>query len=235
MASLGEVAAVVAAACDKASQSKDALDSAEQNVQDALVLFVHATEGDGTGEAEVVSENLREVLKGCKDLWQALNAGMRHAQAVLDSLVGIGSGRSATAAQTPVRQPTRVRDALAALPVRSRTNRRTDGMVLGRGGAHDRRTVSGRDEDFGQAADTLRGLGLAPARGDLWAAEHVEVKAAVHLRRHGADVETLVVNNQPCDTGPWSCDTLLPQVLRPGQRLIVHWPGGTKHYRGKAP
>ncbi|WP_372448535.1 DddA-like double-stranded DNA deaminase toxin [Saccharothrix coeruleofusca] len=51
-------------------------------------------------------------------------------------------------------------------------------------------------------------------------------------RPPGADA-TLAVNNRPCDVGPLSCVRIVPRVLRPGQSLTVHWPGGVKTYTGK--
>jgi hypothetical protein len=33
--------------------------------------------------------------------------------------------------------------------------------------------------------------------------------------------------------GRWSCDRLLSRILKPGQTVTIHWPGGEQTYRGK--
>ncbi|MGX7824271.1 DddA-like double-stranded DNA deaminase toxin [Actinokineospora sp. 24-640] len=80
----------------------------------------------------------------------------------------------------------------------------------------------------------LRTLGIAPARGKLWAATHVEVKLTVRLRAAWTRHVTLALNNVPCSAGRWSCDVLLPQILKPGQAITIYWPGGKRTYHGKA-
>jgi hypothetical protein len=46
--------------------------------------------------------------------------------------------------------------------------------------------------------------------------DHVEVKVAVELRHLPVRDVTMVVNNRPCNEGMWSCDDLLPSILRLG-------------------
>jgi hypothetical protein len=62
---------------------------------------------------------------------------------------------------------------------------------------------------------------------------HVEIKLAAALRRLAVNAVTLAVNNAPCDDGRWSCERLLPRILKPGQSVTIHWPGGQQTYRGK--
>ena len=237
MTSLNEVITAVATACDKASECKDALGNASDFAEDCQAILGSVLDGDTTGDKDMVLASFQDVIDGVKDLWKVLGLGMDHAQAVLDQLQGIDRRSSSPAppsVATPVPTPgSRVREVLEELPDRSSANRKTNGVLLGREGQPDQPMVSGRDADHVEITTELRRLGLAPARGTLWAAEHVEVKMAVHLRHGGGNDETLIVNNPPCDTGEWSCDTLLPQVLRPGQRLTVHWPGDSKTYTGK--
>lgn len=93
--------------------------------------------------------------------------------------------------------------------------------------------ANGRDEMAKVAGEVLRGLGIAPPRGELMTADHVEVKVAASLRGLTTENIILAVNNTPCSDGRWSCDTLLPRILRPGQRITVYWPDGKRIYRGK--
>jgi hypothetical protein len=118
---------------------------------------------------------------------------------------------------------------LAKLPARE--NGKTSGIWVGEDGV-ERPLVSG-EHDWQQARGVLAELGIGPARGTLWVASHVEVKLAAALRTLSAMRVTLAVNNVPCDEGRWSCDRLLPRILKPGQTVTIHWPGGQRTYRGK--
>ncbi|WP_433688044.1 DddA-like double-stranded DNA deaminase toxin [Micromonospora carbonacea] len=65
--------------------------------------------------------------------------------------------------------------------------------------------------------------------------DHVESKAAAHLRRAGGGEADLAIDNTVCGTSdrdqayPWTCDKILPAILPAGSRLRV-WvtrDGGT--------
>ncbi|WP_406602091.1 DddA-like double-stranded DNA deaminase toxin [Lentzea kristufekii] len=108
---------------------------------------------------------------------------------------------------------------------------KTSGIWVDENGVeHD--IVSGA-HDWQQARDVLAELRIGPARGTLWVAAHVEVKLAAALRGLAAKHVTLAVNNEPCNEGRWSCDRLLSRILKPGQTVTIHWPGGEQTYRGK--
>lgn len=130
-------------------------------------------------------------------------------------------------------EPQRVDELLKALPVRDDPGGKTTGYWVDQTGRVHGPVTSGRGELREQAVAGLRRLGLAPARGTLTVADHVEVQVAVQVREAGGTDATLAVNNRPCDFGPLSCDRVVPRVLRPGQRLTVYWPGGVKTYTGK--
>lgn len=55
--------------------------------------------------------------------------------------------------------------------------------------------------------------------------DHVESKAAAHLRRTGATEADLAIDNTVCGTNdrdrsyPWTCDRILPAILPSGSRL----------------
>ncbi|MFI6163477.1 Imm1 family immunity protein [Micromonospora haikouensis] len=57
--------------------------------------------------------------------------------------------------------------------------------------------------------------------------EHVESKAAAHLRRAGGGEADLAIDNTVCGTNdrdqayPWTCDNILPAILPAGSRLRV--------------
>jgi hypothetical protein len=80
VASLGEVAEKVSAACDRASKCKDALALAQDLTEDAQAVFAMALEGDTTGDKDKVLAVFAEVVTGINDLWIALDKGMGHAQ-----------------------------------------------------------------------------------------------------------------------------------------------------------
>jgi hypothetical protein len=127
----------------------------------------------------------------------------------------------------------RAADLLAALPVRDENNRKTVGRWIDEDGQEHGPLVSGRTGGYKEAVEQLRVLGIGPGRGDLWVAAHVEVKLAVQMRQTEARAITLAVNNVPCFEGQWSCDRLLPQILKSGQSIAIHWPGGKRVYRGR--
>lgn len=125
-----------------------------------------------------------------------------------------------------------VNEIMKKLPERSDTNRKTSGRWVDSSGQEQGPLHSGRDEDSRRAAELLRKLGIGPARGTLLSTEHVEVKLAARLRDGGSGHVSVVINNTPCG-GRYSCDRLLPQILKLGQAVTLHWPGGKKTYDGK--
>jgi hypothetical protein len=130
----------------------------------------------------------------------------------------------------------RAADLLAKLPVRNESHRKTSGYWIDDNGTEHGPLVSGRGDGYREANEVLRALGIGPERGELWTAAHVEVKLAARLRRANAQHVTLAVNKKPCDEDVWSCDELLPQILKPDQQLTVYWPdGGKRTYRGRRP
>ncbi|WNV82290.1 DddA-like double-stranded DNA deaminase toxin [Umezawaea sp. Da 62-37] len=146
----------------------------------------------------------------------------------------VGPRRSDIAESTgPTPMPERMGELLEALPARDDPGGKTSGYWVDRTGRVRGPVQSGRGELRERATEELRRLGLAPARGTLTVADHVEVQVAVQVRQaDGADA-TLAVNNRPCDFGPLSCDRVVPRVLRPGQSLTVYWPEGVKTYTGR--
>ncbi|PSL55183.1 nucleic acid/nucleotide deaminase of polymorphic system toxin [Saccharothrix carnea] len=221
----------------------DALDLAE----DAKALIELAATGSGQDEFLQVVARFDEVVNGIGELQKLLTTIQQTATAAASRLEGAAAPQTVTpqpkqtepnqpAAAQPdsPKPPDRVRELLSKLPVRDSSNQKTHGYWLdGQGNAHGP-LPSGRDELSEAATAELRRLGIAPSRGALMTADHVEVKLAVSLRASPEQEVTVVINNDPCARGPFSCDRLLPRILRPNQVVTVYWPGGVKTYRGRA-
>ncbi|MGQ0838041.1 DddA-like double-stranded DNA deaminase toxin [Actinokineospora sp.] len=129
----------------------------------------------------------------------------------------------------------RAADLLAKLPKRTKPGDKTSGYWMDEDGKEYGPLVSGEDEDYWRALEELRSLRIGPQRGAMWAVAHVEVKFAVRLRGSDRKRIRLVINNAPCFQGRFSCDRLLPQILRPDQEVTVYWPEGKRTYRGRRP
>ncbi|MFI9811547.1 DddA-like double-stranded DNA deaminase toxin [Saccharothrix variisporea] len=244
MASIGAVVAALKAAVEQLpfAALADALDLA----QDAKVLIEQAAAGTGRDEFSQVLDSLDKVVEGITHLQGRLTAIQRTTTAAINRMEGHGDTRtvapqpnqpgsgSAVAGPSGDELPVQVKRLLGVLPQRDERNQKTQGFWVDERG-HERGPVtSGQDHLSTQATAELRRLGVAPPRGMLMTADHVEVKVAVQLRGLPDRAVMLVVNNEPCARGPFSCDRLLPRILRPGQTVTVYWPGGVKTYRGRA-
>lgn len=84
MATLGEVAESLAAACEKAADGRAALERAEQLAEDARALFAVALEGSTASDKGAVLDGLAETVKDIKALWKVLDDGIDAAEALLD-------------------------------------------------------------------------------------------------------------------------------------------------------
>ncbi|MFC8845797.1 MULTISPECIES: DUF6244 family protein [unclassified Micromonospora] len=122
--------------------------------------------------------------------------------------------------------PDTVRAAATSLPPRpAGSNRPTQGFL-------DGIPVTSGGGDRSLAADLVHD----PLRGPpVTFYDHVESKAAAHLRRAGGGEADLAIDNTVCGTNdrdqayPWTCDKILPAILPAGSRLRV-WvtrDGGT--------
>ncbi len=233
MTTLGDVIVVLRASLERLpfTELANALDAAEE----VRSLIEQVAAGSDQAELHQVLGWFEQVTGGIDELQRKLS--VIHA-AVTDMANRLeGSGRTgellAPAPPAPATPPaassSRETALLAKLP--ERVGGKTSGIWVDENGTeHD--IVSG-EHDWQQARDVLAELRIGPARGTLWVASHVEVKLAATLRGLAAERVTLAVNNAPCDEGRWSCDRLLPRILRPGQTVTVYWPGGMQTYRGK--
>jgi hypothetical protein len=142
---------------------------------------------------------------------------------------------TATVKPPSVTHDPKISTILTSLPLRTATNRKTHGRWIDENGTEQDEIVSGNDADSERAIAELTKLGLNPRTGTLSVATHVEVKFAVRARQEEQQNATLIINNVPCRVGRFSCEQLLPNILRPGQQITVHWPGGRKTYTGRKP
>ncbi|MGH3864284.1 DddA-like double-stranded DNA deaminase toxin [Actinokineospora sp.] len=110
----------------------------------------------------------------------------------------------------------RAAEIMTKLPVRTgERGQKTSGYWIDEDGAEYGPLISGHDEDYEHTRAVLRDLEIGPAKGDLLAASHVETKFAARMRGSQRKRVTLIINNLPCDDGRYSCDQLLPKILRP--------------------
>ncbi|MGX7825274.1 DddA-like double-stranded DNA deaminase toxin [Actinokineospora sp. 24-640] len=217
---------------------------------EARELLADASQGTSRPEADHASalldqahaqlQRVAAISAGAKDTVAAYRTHIAGAVRAIGN-ESIGPPKAPATAPAPPRpipaatedHGTRAAELLNQLPVRGPEEPKTSGYWIDDDGQEHGPLTSGRKDGYAEACGDLRALGLAPARGDLWAATHVEVKLAVRMRRANARRVTLVINNKPCDSGPWSCDRLLSQILKPGQSVIVYYPGGMVTYTGK--
>ncbi|MEU4806977.1 DddA-like double-stranded DNA deaminase toxin [Actinosynnema sp. NPDC023587] len=228
MASIGDVVAALRRVVEDLpfAPLAEALDL----VEDAKAFIEPAAAGSGQDGFGQVVARFEEVADGIGALQEVPAAIQRSATAAASHLEGQGVPRTVTpppnqpgtstpsGARSPPSPPSpeRMGELLKALPVRDDPGGKTSGYWVDRTGGVQGLVESGRGELREQAVQSLRRLGLAPARGTLTVADHVEVQVAVQVREAGGADATLAVNNRPCDFGPLSCDRVVPGVLRPG-------------------
>jgi hypothetical protein len=205
------------------------LADALEAVEEACELVDQAANGSSQGEFHQIVDWFRQVADGIDELQRKLSAIQRDVTDMANRLEAISPSGELLVSSPPTSGAPPGNDLLAKLP--ERVGGKTSGIWVDEEG-REHTLVSG-EHDWQQARNLLAELRIGPARGALWVAAHVEVKLAALLRHTTARHVTLAINNAPCDDGRWSCDRLLPRVLRPGQTVTIHWPAGTQTYRGK--
>ncbi|WP_177229500.1 DddA-like double-stranded DNA deaminase toxin [Lentzea albida] len=207
-----------------------ALAEALESAEDAKALVEQAAEGSDQAEFAQVIASFEQAVHGIGELQRQLTDIQRSVTQTANQLEGNQVSRPPSEDVAKPQAPERL---LRALPEREEPGGKTTGYWQDHDGRVRGPVVSGRGQLRDQAVDGLRRLGLVSGRGTLTVADHVEVQIAVQVEISGMGNTTLAVNNRPCDVGPFSCDRVVPRVLRPGQRLTVYWPGGVKTYVGK--
>lgn len=233
MVSIGEVVADLRRVADLLpfaclADALEAVEEAHAHIQQVAI-------GSGQDEFFQVLDWFEKTRDGISDLQQRLSA----IQSQLNTLTNRLEGGTATATPpTTVAKPSarireRAAELLDLLPVRSPANRKTSGYWIDENGREHGPLTSGRDEHYEPAVEILRRLGISPARGTLTTADHVEVKLAARLRTSAHQHVTLAVNNAPCSQGRFSCERVLPLILRPGQSITIYWPDGVMTCTGR--
>ncbi len=245
MASIGDVAAQIRAACKKAEESRSALEQAEDLAEEAHAGLAGALAGVTRLEADVAAmpAEFARVKDGCNGyLWPLITETLKAAESIADRLAGEGTAapaaqrpapstppprlprpppiRRAESADPPVIPPQRVDQLRHELPppiTRASSGQKTHGRWIGPDGTV-RPIVSGKDVDSESADELLEEMDM-PGRAAR--AADVEMKLAARMVREGIPHATVVINYSPC-RGRFGCDTLVPILLPEGATLTVH-------------
>lgn len=225
--------------------------NAQLLLREAYEILAPVAASSTQAEMHQAAAGLQHALGELERVQAAFIAIQSAARGVIAALIGGGGGTAPAIptksvkintsapsvekphAQSPIDK--RAAELLAQLPERVNPGDKTSGYWIDEDGQEHGPLVSGEDEDYRRALEVLRALKVGPPRGAMWATAHVEVKFAVRLRESERKQITLVINNTPCFQGRFSCDRLLPQILRPDQEVTVYWPEGKRTYRGRRP
>ncbi|WP_168200599.1 DddA-like double-stranded DNA deaminase toxin [Allokutzneria sp. NRRL B-24872] len=200
------------------------VDIAENAIDETAILWDHATRGS----PEPARIEVHSLLEAAKDDICGVRRLPRGLPALVESwIAGLGGD---TGADQPLEPGwiARAAEVLSGLPPPMCNPRPlgqpvqpTHGRVLDENGSVVKALVSGTDEDSRAADGLLAEAGFSRLNIGL----HVEVKALALMRETGRRHATIVINNECCG-GPWGCAKMLPRLLRPGESLTVHGPGG---------
>ncbi|WP_433262547.1 DddA-like double-stranded DNA deaminase toxin [Actinosynnema sp. CS-041913] len=108
MASVGDVAAGVRAACEKGGQARTALEQAEDLAQEAHAMLARALEGAHHLEADAaqVLAAFTGMVDACKGyLWPLLNEAVKGAESYADRLAAESTPAPAPTSQRPAQPP----------------------------------------------------------------------------------------------------------------------------------
>ncbi|MGX7829170.1 DddA-like double-stranded DNA deaminase toxin [Actinokineospora sp. 24-640] len=227
----------VAAELDRVTTllSAEPVMAARTCLTEARGLLANATHGTSRPEAREALALLDQALAKLTQVATVAASAKETIKAYRTHLAGPRGESQRPSVVKPNDQDKRAALLLARLPERAGTGQKTSGYWIDEDGLEDGPLVSGQGDDYELAKATLRGLDIGPARGELFAATHVETKFAARMRGSDCKRAILVINNPPCDDGRYSCDRLLPKILRPDQEVTVYWPGGKGTYRGRRP
>lgn len=174
-----------------------------------------------------VVEAAEAAIRGYLDAIGASAAASTPAAAPLPPL----RGSAAPTGPAPVTTAEVIERLRTELPptVATSTGQKTHGRWFGPDG-QVHAEASGRDDKYAAALEFFTREFKArrlPAR-----LSDVEMKLAVHMRRHDIRSATLVINHFPC-VGRYGCDELVPVILPEGYSLTVYGPEGfVRTYQG---
>lgn len=216
--SFSGVTAALNQVAELAEQALQALRQASDSAGDCGKLLSESTAGTtNEDEASAVTADFEAVRAGALRQCEALEAVLR----------GIDQIRARFEVGTAPEPPTWAEQQRERLPPYI-----TSGFYLDPDG-HTELVQSGREPDgeHERINNHLIAVGAIPPI-KIESATHVEMKMAWRMRQGGVDRVDLTINNKVC-TGDLSCTRLLPHVLLPGQKLVIHDPVKSHEIRGK--
>lgn len=249
MASTGDVAAQVRAACKKAEEARTALEQAEDLAEEAHDMLAWALDGSSRLESDVAAMlarfgNVKDGLKGY--LWPLITEVLRAAESIVARMEGDGTASPAHASQRPALPPQQppsqqspvtptVRhaeptDPPVVPPERiEQLRRELPSPVVPGAGQKTRGQWIGPD---GAAHPVVSGRDNDADEADARLRDigmprksaktgDVEIKLAMRMVREGIRHAVVLINNEPC-VGPFGCDTLVPILLPEGATLTVY-------------
>jgi hypothetical protein len=244
VASVGEVAEAVRAAIAQLAAGRAAVLAALVLIEQAGHSYVQLGKGSSRPDLITATACLRTAHDQCREAIAIIDQATDHANSYLAHITGTStptedppSGNRTAQATEPWRltreQVERLRGQLplAITEDKRGTGLKTHGRWVGTDGVVA--PITSGEDDWASAADAeLRSRGL----GQLYVANHAEMKLAAHLRSEHARTgqpqhATIVINNVPC-SGIRGCGRLLPVMLPAGCSLTVHAPGYQRTYTG---
>jgi len=224
--SFAEIAAQLDRVVDLAEQALRALRQASDSADDCKKLIAESTAGTTQeSEAATITANFDAVHSGALDQGESLAAALSGVERIRAALqVHPTATEPAPALRVEQSWAERQRQRLPAYI--------TSGVYLDPDG-YTELVQSGREPDgeHERINAHLVAVGAIPPI-KIEAPKHVEMKVAWRMRQGRVNRVDLVINRAVCE-GMNSCTELVPDVLLPGQTLVVHDPLGSFEIHGK--
>lgn len=242
VATFQEVADGLDRVAGKSDEVVDALVRAGRLAAEAVEMLTAVAQGAGHLEYEFdeVVQHWSTVAHEIGELVRAVTAGRRRVERHRESLNSDLSRTRAHPDSPPgLTTSARVRPADACWIEQQRAvlpTYVTSGFFRDDEGNSDLvQSGDAASEEVRAIARHVAELGLIRPGSTPWVASHVEAKVAWRMREataeHVEKVE-LVINNVICQ-GDLACEELLPDILLPGQTLVVHDLRGTRTFHGR--
>ncbi|MGI5504316.1 DddA-like double-stranded DNA deaminase toxin [Lentzea sp. CA-135723] len=234
MASIGDLGSALNGVISKIHDAITAAHLAAELAEDARELLAIVGRGSHQADVEETCSLLTSAIDGIREP-EGLTSGLGTVADAVEGMVrrlalGPPSGSSdplpPQGTNAPVQgSPERIRRLQEQLPVPSqrKTGQKTRGRWFAPGCAESE-IVSGEGPGDEAVADCLKAL-MMPRPGLPFAAWHVETKLAVHMRDHGIQHATVVIDNKPCP-GDFGCEVLVGAILPAGSTLTIHGSDG---------
>lgn len=198
----------------KSAAALAALGRAADHLEEAHAEIATTSAGSCSSEVSELLATFEGIQPEVRDLRELLSSADDRARRYLDGVIADAVPVGRLRQDLPPDVPGVKRTAGTPRP-------KTHGRWVGPSG-QSQVIVSGKDELYDQAVEVFREM---KSRHIPQRASDVEMKLAAHMRRNGIRSATVVINNEPC-AGPMGCDELVPVILPPGYRLVVHGANG---------